>query len=169
MPIAVPSAWREGGVAHVGGVRGVGFDWESELLLVESVDGKGVFDGTTGERVARDRDAVSAFAEEVRLESHGIGPLEGKVIRVCGLFGGGLPLMTLDGWSLELVHHNWPHVASLVLVPEGASLWDPAQARRCCKLAETEAPLAYGFSHTGQSILLAHRHMLQTWTRVSDD
>ena len=166
MPLAVPSAWREAGVAHYGGVRGVGFDQDSELLLVESSDGKGVFDCATGQRVARDPDAASTFAEEVRLESHGIGPLAGKVIRVCGLFGGGLPLMTLDGWSVELVHHSWPHVASLVLIPPSASLWDPAKARQCCKLAETEAPLAYGFSHTGQSLILAHSHTLEMWTRA---
>ena len=96
----------------------------------------------------------------------GIGPLAGKVIRVCGLFGGGLPLMTIDGWSVELVHHHWPHVASLVLVPPGASLWDPVKARHCCKLAETEAPLAYGFSHTGQTLLLAHSHTLVMWARA---
>jgi hypothetical protein len=125
-----------------------------------------VFDCTTGQRVARDPDAGSTFAEEVRLESHGIGPLAGKVIRVCGLFGGGLPLMTLDGWSVELVHHSWPHLASLVLIPPGATLWDPAKARHCCKLAETEAPLAYGFSHTGQSLILAHSHTLEMWTRA---
>jgi hypothetical protein len=166
MPISVPSTWRSIGAIPVGGLRGVGFDEEEELLLVESVSGKGVFDCTTGERIARDPEAVSTFAEEVRLESRGIGPLDGKTIRVCGLFGGGLPLMTLDGWSVELVHHNWPHVASLVLVPSGASLWDPAKARNCCKLAETEAPLAYGFSHTGQSLILAHSHTLEIWTRV---
>jgi hypothetical protein len=166
MPIAVPSAWRSVGAFPVGGLRGVGFDEERELILVESVSGKGVFDCTSGERIARDPEAVSTFAEEVRLESRGIGPLEGKTIRVCGLFGGGFPLMTLDGWSVELVHHSWPHLASLVLIPPGASLWDPAKARHCCKLAETEAPLAYGFSHTGQSLVLAHSHTLEMWTRV---
>ena len=169
LPIAVPSAWRPTGAPEVGGLRGIGFDEESELLLIESAGGKEVFDCTTGERVAHDPEAASTFAEEVRLESHGVGPLDGKVIRVCGLFGGGLPLMTLDGWSVELVHHSWPHVASLVLTPPGASLWDPAKARNCCKLAETEAPLAFGFSHTGRSIVLAHSHNLEIWTRAIGD
>jgi hypothetical protein len=166
MPIDAPAPWRALGRVTVGGLRGVGFDEASELLLVESTDGKGVFDCATGERVARDPDADSTFDEEVRLQSKGIGPLAGRTIRVCGLFGGGLPLMTLDGWSVELVHHSWPHVASLVLVPSGASVWDPAQARNCAKLAETEAPLAYGFSHTGQSLILAHSHTLEIWTRA---
>lgn len=167
MPIALPSGWRQADVAHVTGVRGVGFDEDGELLLVESHEGKAVFNCTTGACVARDPEAGSTFAEQVRLESHGIGPLAGKVIRVCGIFGGGLPLLTLEGWSVELVHHNWPHVASLVLVPQGASLWDPAKARHCCKLAETEAPLAYGFSHSGQTLLLAHSHNLELWGRVA--
>lgn len=166
MPMNVPSAWRAVVGASVGGLRGVGFDEDSELLLVESSGGKDVFDCTTGERTAHDPEAGSTFAQEVRLESHGIGPLAGKVIRVCGIFGGGLPLMTLDGWGVELVHHSWPHLASLVLIPRGASLWDSAQVRHCAKLAETEAPLAYGFSHTGQSLVLAHSHTLEIWTRA---
>ena len=166
MPITLSSAWRLAGGASVFGMRGVGFDEDSELLLVESAGGKDVFDAATGERVAHDPEAGSTFAEEVRLESHGMGPLEGKIIRVGGTFGGGLPLMTLDGWAVELVHHAWPHVASLVLVPPGASLWDDAKARNCSKLAETEAPLAYGFSHTGQSLVLAHSHTLEMWTRA---
>ena len=166
MPTGVPPAWRAVASQAIRGLRGVGFAEDSELLLVESSGGKDVFDAETGERVAHDPEAGSTFAEEVRLESHGIGPLDGKTIRVCGLFGGGLPLMTLDGWALELVHHSWPHLASLVLVPPGASLWDPAQARNCVKVAETEAPLASGFSHTGRSLVLAHSHTLEIWTRA---
>lgn len=166
MDIGAPPPWRGLGQVEVGGLRGVGFDAASELLLVESSSGKIVFDCSTGEQIARDPDAGSTFDEEVRLEAHGIGPLAGKIIRVCGLFGGGLPLMTLDGWAIELAHHSWPHVASLVLVPSGASVWEPAQARNCSKLAETEAPLAYGFSHTGQSLIVAHSHTLEIWTRA---
>ncbi len=166
MPVAVPPAWRAVGNSSIRGLRGVGFDEESELLLVESSGGKEIYDAASGDRVAHDPDAGSTFAEEVRLESHGIGPLTGKVIRVCGIFGGGLPLMTLDGWGVELVHHSWPHLASLVLIPRGASLWDPPKARHCVKLAETEAPLAYGFSHTGQSLVLAHSHTLEIWARA---
>ncbi len=166
MPVGEPPPWREVNGAHLGGLRGVGFDEDSELLLVESSAGKGVFDCATGERIARDREAQSTGYEEVRLESRGIGPLEGKLIRVCGICGGGLPLLTLDGWSVELVHHSWPDVASLVLLPANAFLWDPAKARGCRKLAEIEAPLAYGFSHTGQSLVVAHSHTLRIWTRA---
>jgi len=169
MPVEVPEPWRALGKFAVGGLRGVGFDDSSELLLVESTNGKGVFDCATGERIARDPDADSTFDEEVRLQSRGIGPLADKTIRVCGLFGGGLPLMTLDGWAVEMIHHTWPVVASLVLIPSGASVWEPAKARLCSKLAETEAPLAFGFSHTGQSLVLAHSHTLEIWSRMSGD
>ncbi len=166
MPIGDPPQWRGAGGAHYGGVYGVGFDVDSELLLVESSNGKAVFDCTTGERIGRDPEAHSSGEDEVRLQARGIGPIEGKVVRMCGLFGGGLPLLTLDGWSLELVHHSWPDVASLVLNPPGSIWWDAARARNCSKLAECEAPLAYGFSHTGQSLILAHSHSLQIWTRA---
>jgi hypothetical protein len=166
MPIGVPEPWRAMGQVAIGGLRGVGFDEGSELLLVESSSGKDVFNCATGERIAGDANAGSTLEEEIRLQTSGIGPLANKTIRVCGLFGGGLPLFTLDGWGVELVHHSWPSVASLVLVPSGASLWEPAKARLCSKLAETEAPLAFGFSHTGQSLILAHSYVLEMWTRV---
>jgi hypothetical protein len=168
MPLSVPEPWRAMGQVSIGGLRGVGFDEVGELLLVESSSsGKDVFDCATGERVATDSNAGSTLEEEIRLQTSGIGPLANKTIRVCGLFGGGLPLFTLDGWGVELVHHSWPSVASLVLVPSGASLWEPTGARLCSKVAETEAPLAFGFSHTGRSLILAHTYTLEMWTRPS--
>ena len=167
MPVSTPEPWRAIGQVAIGGLRGVGFDEASELLLVESTSsGKDVFDCATGERVASDPNAGSTLDEEIRLQTAGIGPLAGKTIRVCGLFGGGLPLFTLDGWGVELVHHSWPSLASLVLVPSGVSLWEPAGTRQCSRVAETEAPLGYGFSHTGKSLILAHSHSLEMWTRV---
>lgn len=166
LPIGVPSAWRAVAGPSLRGVRGVGFEVDSELLLVEWTDGKSIVDCVTGQRVAHDPEAAITPDEEVRLESHGVGPLAEKIVRVCGLFGGGLPLMTLDGWTVELVHHHWPHLASVVLVPRGLSIWEPTQIRHCFKLAETEAPRACGFSHTGQSLILARGHILQIWTRA---
>lgn len=168
LPIALPPAWRAVAEPAFRGLRGMGFDVDGELLLVESISGKSVIDCATGQRVAHDPEAGITPDEEVRLESHGVGPLAGKTIRMCGLFGGGLPMMTLDGWTVELVHHHWPHQASVVLVPRGLSIWEPAQIRHCFKLAETEAPRACGFSHTGQSLILARSHALHIWTRAQD-
>jgi len=49
-----PPPWQKVGVAAVGGLIMVGFAEDSDLLLVLSHDGAGVFDATCGARIARD-------------------------------------------------------------------------------------------------------------------
>jgi len=93
-----PEPWRKVGVIAVGGLRTVGFDHESELLLVVSSAGRGVVDCQTGLKVARCDQEY--FESEWKLEALGIGPLEGKKLHMSGLFGGGLPTSTSDNWSI---------------------------------------------------------------------
>jgi hypothetical protein len=101
---APPPPWRLVGGSAVGLLTDVGFARGSDLLLVVSSNGRGVFDCATGERIARDRtvpDADSADWQDCfELEAQGIGPLKGQIIRTAGLFGGGLPSITRDGWSV---------------------------------------------------------------------
>jgi hypothetical protein len=90
-----PHPWRVVATVAVGGLRAVGFDRHSELLLVTSTNGRSVIDGATGQRLARDGEEYTDG--EVFLEAVGIGPLANRVVRMAGLFGGGLPAATEDG------------------------------------------------------------------------
>ena len=63
---------------HVGGVVAIGFDPTGRYALVVSHSGRGVFDTTTWQRVARD----SALAYPENGEADGIGPLAGKRLKV---------------------------------------------------------------------------------------
>jgi hypothetical protein len=51
--------------------------------------------------VARDYEEAHDYFDSIRLLAQGFGPLEGKPIRMTGLFGGGLPRSTEDGWFVE--------------------------------------------------------------------
>ena len=51
-----PKQWKRQCVASVGGLTEVGFADDSDLLLVVSSTGRSLFDCSTGERLARDRD-----------------------------------------------------------------------------------------------------------------
>lgn len=51
---APPNPWRCTGSFSVGGLIDVGFGTHSDLLMVISGTGRGVFDCLTGEKVARD-------------------------------------------------------------------------------------------------------------------
>src|SRR5262249_37257854 len=105
-PVESPEPpWRLIGGFGIGGVTAVGVGPRSDLLLVVSWSGRGVFDCVTGERVARDpaapQDGTENWQDDFELEAQGIGPLEGQRIRTAGLFGGGLPRLTHDGWIVE--------------------------------------------------------------------
>jgi hypothetical protein len=150
-----PRPWRTIGRVAVGGLRSIGFDRNSELFLVVSSAGRGVIDGVSGSKVARDDSEY--YEGELALEAEGIGPLTGSTLRVAGLFGGGLPTMTTDGWSVEAVPLRWP-VTEILLLEPYASLYDSLQGRpsRFHKLrSESETVRGYGFSYSGRTLVLA--------------
>ena len=112
-----PKPWRQLPVRVVGGLTDVGFLDSSDTLIVVSHDGRGVFDCTTGERLARDPSNVFEF-DTANLLVRGIGPLDGHLIRTAGLHGGGLASQTADGWQMECLTLAWPY-DYLFLSPPG--------------------------------------------------
>src|SRR5450631_1343055 len=93
-----PPPWKRLAVHAVGGLTEVGFAEDSDCLLVVSSQGRGVIDCRTGERVARDRgEPDGSWYDERRLRAQGIGPLDGQVVRLAGLHGGGLLTCGRDG------------------------------------------------------------------------
>lgn len=78
-----------------------------DYLLVVGHNGRGVFtlDGT---RVARDPSEMDdGWHDALGLSALGIGPLDGVRVPQAGLWGGGLALMTHDGWSVARVPVDW--------------------------------------------------------------
>ncbi len=151
---APPKPWRCAGAIAVGGLRAVGFDRMSELLLVVSSAGRGVIDCQTGAKVARDDGEY--YENEQYLEAEGIGPLENRTLTMAGLFGGGLPRSTSDGWSIEVVTLDWP-VGEVLLLEPFSSLYDSLRAKpsRFHKVASDSELRAVGFSYTGLSLIVA--------------
>jgi hypothetical protein len=148
-----PPPWRELDVIATGGLTEVGFARGSDLLLVCSHVGRGVFDGLTGERLARDRS--EAFdADLAELEAEGIGPLAGQRIRMAGLHGGGLAASTPDGWSVERLTLDWPD-DELLLVPPGGSIYPPRPVFHRLEGAGVTSLRAFGFSPTGRTLVIA--------------
>jgi hypothetical protein len=144
----VPLPWRSHPVYAVGGLFGVGYAAGSDLLLVLSSQGRGVFNCLTGEKLARDYQEAHDFFDPVRLTAAGFGPLAGQSVRVAGLFGGGLPLTTLDGWCLEAQARAWP-THSVLLTAPGAREPLCIGEDGACELR------ACGFSESGRSFVIA--------------
>ncbi|HUT88833.1 MAG TPA: hypothetical protein VMY37_05015 [Thermoguttaceae bacterium] len=161
-----PHPWREAAVHGVGGLTSVGFARDTDMLLVVSPQGRGVFDCTSGSLLDRDRDSDGDYEDEIALEARGIGALEGTVIRMSGLHGGGLPRWTHDGWSAEQLALDWPRQTLLLLSP-WSSIYDLTRGKSVdfTKLAVDSEVRAYGFSPTGCSIVVATSSDLMIYTR----
>lgn len=153
-PVTKPAApWTLVATIAVGGLTEVGFAEESDVLLVVSHSGRGLFDCRTGSRIARDtteRDVI--WHDDPRLLAQGIGPLEGKWIRICGLAGGGLPQLADNGYWTEAFALDWPETHLLLGGPWG-SLYD--DKTRFTKLAIETDVRAFGFSNSGDTLVLA--------------
>ena len=114
-----PMPWTLTVNAAVGGLTEVGFAEGSDLLLVVSSQGRGVFDCRAAVRVARNEcEPDDSWYDGVGLTARGIGPIESHLIRLAGLHGGGLPRISRDGWALTLVAPDWPDEL-VVLEPRG--------------------------------------------------
>ena len=117
-----PAPWRQVVSHAVGGLTEVGFASRSDLLLVVSSQGRGLFDGRSGELAARDPTPPGdGWYDEVRLTASGIGPVDDQLIRLAGLHGGGLSACTDDGWGITRIDPDWP-LESIVLDPTGSSV-----------------------------------------------
>lgn len=131
----------------VGGLFQVGFAGGRDRLLVLSSDGRGVFDRTSGEKVARDDAEPMDTFDPIRLTAPGFGPLEGEPVRMAGLFGGGLPVTTEDCYMLEEHSPRWPRRGLVLVRPDRSRIFLGDDS--VCELR------AFGFSETGVSFVVA--------------
>jgi hypothetical protein len=157
LPVTIPSSpWRHVGCHAIGGLTDVGFVQSSDILLVVSSAGRGLFDCLTGERIARD--ASEDFEHDTsNLLVIGIGPVASQEIRTAGIHGGGLAVTTSDGWSLDLLTLSWPS-NSLFLTPPNHWLYDPAFKKipgASMKITVEDEMRAFGFSPTGSCLIFA--------------
>ncbi len=162
-----PAPWKHCATWPVGGLFQVGYAENSDLLLVLSSQGRGIFDCLTGEKLARDYVEAHDFFDPIRLLAQGFGPLEGKSIRMAGLFGGGLPLTTKDEWFLEEEAPAGP-TRSILLTPPTVKHEDGRIMNGESVVIGDEGACelrAYGFSETGRSLVIAISCDLITFAR----
>ena len=149
-----PAPWKR--VDHaVGGLTEIGFADDTDLLVVLSGQGRGIYDCTSGERLERDYD--SDFPHDARnLTTPGFGVLEGKTIRTAGLAGGGLPSGTDDGWCVHRFAFHWPEEI-LLLTPPGNWIYGgvPSMGSDFYRLGSDSEIRAFGFSPTGRTLVIA--------------
>lgn len=140
--------WSRVFAGGIGGLYAVGFAPGTTLLLAISSQGRGVFDGLTGECVARDDDDEAATYDPIRLLGVGIGPIAGVKVPVCGDHGGGMPAYTRDMWQVHARCLEWPDQIVLLSHWTGDA---PLHAR----IDAGASIRAMGFSQCGRSLVVA--------------
>lgn len=158
-----PAGWVLSGSVAVGGLTEIGFSTSADLLLVLSSGGRGVIDPAKGAVIARDHQTVGDWLNEHLLLCDGIGPVEGESIRLAGLSGGGLPLGSGRGESLELVHPNWPLADLIFCSDHGSALIERFQST-CLRIASDHIR-AYGFSWSGNAFAWATSSDVHVYSR----
>lgn len=160
-----PSPWQQVAVPAVGGLTDVGFADSSDLLLVISSAGRGLFDCISGDRIARDPSGDFEF-DTSNLTAEGIGPIAGQRVRTAGLYGGGLAVTTADHWSLDLLTLSWPH-QSIFITPPGHWLYGPAfdKPGDTTRIVTGLEIRAFGFSPTGRTFVIATSSELWIFSR----
>lgn len=155
-----PPPWKRLPASLVGGLLQVGFAENSNLIIVLSHSGRGIFDCRTGASITRDYDETDAVFDTICLTVQGFGLLAGQPIRTAGLYGGGLPLSTADGWFLQ-DRVLASTVRSILLIPPGGREQEAVVIGNegICELR------AFGFSDTGLSLLIATSCELMLFTR----
>jgi hypothetical protein len=157
-----PFPWQKVGEYAIGGLTDVGFAENSDLLLVVSSQGRGVFDCITGTRVARDRNDELYWYNIEKHTAMGIGPIEKVEIELAGLDGGSLLSSTFDNWSVEIENRDRYQQHLFLVISESSS------AKRFRIGVDSEVR-AFGFSPTGQSLVIAISSDLTIFSREIAD
>nr|BFE60513.1 hypothetical protein GCM10020063_050390 [Dactylosporangium thailandense] len=154
----------------VGGLQGVGFAVDPashrDLLLVTSIDGHGLFDTVTGQKLARDRDPYPDLpCPDEDLSCPGLGPIAGVPVRIAGLHGGGLHTGTQDGWVVDTVSPDWPS-ERVVLSRDGNPNSGEEGSTWWLIFHSTYSELrAVGFSPSGNTLVVATSSDVTIWAR----
>jgi len=161
---SLPPPWEAKGVFEIDGLSNVGFADSSDMLMCVADGGRYVVDCIEGALVASDESPVFEF-DHNNLKVKGIGPLAGAEIRTSGGIGGALLTVAHDGWGVEL--HPLAYPKLLFVTPPGQTMLY-GRPSRVTKLSASEvwsATVAYGFSPTGRSFVIATSEGLRIFVR----
>lgn len=154
-----PSPWKHVKTWPISGLVQMGYSENSDLLLVLSAQGAGVFDCLTGEKIARDYADIYTTFNSINLIASGIGPLAGVSIRTSGLFGGELKRSTEDNWQIEIIGSPNNPIVGLLNHQLGIKTAVPITSSGITELR------AYGFSDTGRSCIVGWSSDLDIFMR----
>lgn len=166
LPVVLPpSPWKLIGDFGIGGLWAIGYASQTDYLLAVSSQGRGLFDGVRGEKLSRDPDASNHWLNTIKLTALGIAPIMDEPICLAGIFGGGLPLTTHDGWHIETITSPWT-LTHIFLCKPYKSLFQSIENGFKIAVDDVCEFRAVGFSETGNSLAVATSCSLKLFGRM---
>jgi hypothetical protein len=163
--------WTHKNTFAIGGLQNVGFAPKQDLLIVLSSQGQGIFDCIKGEKVARRHNGLDwwdSFNDETS-SIIGFDCLANIEIPTCGLEGpeDNLPKKTSDGWTLTISAPEPDDKPFEKYLVQKIYLVSPKKKEKI--FIEKDGPCelrAYGFSETGNSLIVALSCDLTIYSRI---
>lgn len=160
-PIEEHKKWKKVASEIIGNIISIGFSKNEKYLLVLSWSGRGVFECSSGEKIARDHSEPYTYEDgkeddwndDLSMTVKGIGPIDNEDIHIVGMIGGGLHAQTEDGWHIKLETINWPD-KEVILSGTGDPRYLENSNFTRLETIEME-PRAIGFSPSGDYLLIA--------------
>jgi hypothetical protein len=150
--------WELVRIIAVSGLVNVGFVPNSNLIIVVSHNGRGIFDCSTGEKIARSYDEIWGFFDDQTGEVKGFDLLADQTIQTHGLFGrDNLSKTTKDGWRLEKLEKD--NFDQIILV-------SPVQDKLIVGDDEVVEIKAFGFAENEQFFVIAMGSDLTIYQRA---
>lgn len=150
--LSLPPNWVELPTLHAGGLTDIGFSRDSKHILVISTAGRGLFESSTGNKVARDSNINDyEWFDKAENQAQGIGELAHLMFRVAGLNGGTLQLTDSNQIKVVIAYPHWPE-EDIYLCPIDKHLL--SEPEFCHKVASDYFRTA-GFSYSGEYFLHA--------------
>ncbi len=162
--------WTKKEIFAIGGLREIGFKPKSDLLMVLSSQGRGIFDCEKAEKI--DRDYFDYYMEEWDSENgkvEGFGVLDSETI-ICGGFEFQDPLSkkTFDDWTIEIREENRSNWKGEIQKSEVLFLVNGKEKIEI-ETFHYGIDRAYGFSDTGNSFVYGTPSDLHIWTKSKND
>lgn len=158
-----PNGWHKKFDAAVGGLIYLGFSENCDCLLTVSSSGRGLWDLSTGERIARIHEPEGTGLNERKLLCQGIDLIEDENVRVAGVGGGGLITGTHKGERLTLTSPLYP-CYDVVFQPNYRSCFAEGKNQDCVIVFRGFVKI-YGFSYSGDYFVIADED-IQVWERT---
>ena len=160
--------WQKRNIWAIGGLREIGFKSNSDLLMVLSSQGRGIFDCKKDEKVERDN--FDYYMEKWDSDLgivEGFGILKNEKIK-CGGFESPdvVQKETDDNWTVEIRSEIRPDWQKKKIMADVVYLRNRATNERIeVNIFHNGIDRGYGFSDTGNSFVVGTSSEITIWNR----